>query len=127
MPLNKNRFMEDIKKVNRSFHYSERLKSNLLVAMRALDRIAKLEGIELEGGIEAMRGIFEGLGTELGIARNHLASREFNLAVTKVMEAEGHTDLYEFEKAKESLSEALSNITTLSGKYMSALKERNLV
>jgi len=119
--------MEYIKTVNRSFHYSERVKSNVLMAMKALDRIAKLKGIELEGGIEAMRGIFEGLGTELGIARSHLESKEFSLAVAKVMEAEGHTSLHEFEKAKASLSEALSHITTLSGRYLASLEEKNLI
>ena len=95
--------------------------------MKVLDRVAELEGIELAGGIEAMRGIFNGLGTEIGIARNHLASEEFTLAMTKVMEAEGHTDLHQFEKARESLSEALSYITTLSVRYLTALKEKNLI
>jgi len=119
--------MEDTKRLNRSFHYSERLKSNLLLTMRALDKISRLGGIELDGAIEALRGIFEGLGTELGIAKNHLSSREFNLALGKVIEAEGHIDLHEFEKARESLSEALSYITTLSNRSLSALKERNLI
>jgi len=119
--------MKHIRMVNRSFHYAERLKSNLLLAMRALDRIATLEGIELDGGVEVIRGIFQGLGTELGIARNHLASKEFNLAMARVMEAEGHADLHEFERAKQSLSEALSYVTTLSGRYLTTLKEENLI
>ena len=119
--------MEHMKSINRSFHYSERLKSNLLLAMRALDRIGRLEGIELEGAIEVMRAVFEGLGTELGIAKSCIDSKEFNLAVAKVTEAEGHTDLHKFEKARQSLSEALSCITTLSGKSLSILKERDLV
>jgi hypothetical protein len=117
----------DTKDVNIAFHYSERLKSNFLVVARGLERLPRLKGSELEGGKEILRGIFDGLRSEISIAKGHIPLRELDLAGMKLMEAEGNIELREYEKARLNLAEALSHVTTLSSKYMGMLKEENLI
>ena len=113
--------MMDTKEATLRFYYSERLKSNILLVEKGLEKLSKLKGDELQGGKEVLRGVFEGLKTEIGISRRYLSSKELDLAETSLMEAEGNIELHDYEKARACLARGLSQITTISAKYIDSI------
>jgi hypothetical protein len=117
----------EIKQANLSFHFSERLKSNFFLLEGALDRLSGLKGERLKGGREVLRGSFAALRREVNFAKQYLPSAEMASVETKLTEAEGLIELHVYEEARLKLAEALSQVTTLSGRYMSQLLEQGLV
>jgi len=115
--------MEDIRKINLAFHYSERLKSNFLI----VGRMFILEKDKLESGKELLATALQGIRGEINIAKRHFNLGELELAELKVREAEGNLKISRYEEAKENLSEGLSHITTLSNRYIESLKEKDLI
>lgn len=111
-----------MKENNLSFHYSERLKSNFLLVMRAVSGMTNLKEERLEGAKEVMKGVFSGLLGEISIARRYLPSSQLDSIEAKVLEAEGNIGLYGIESGLKSLAEGLSRVTTLCNRYLNLLK-----
>lgn len=105
-----------------SFRYADRLKSNLLLVIDAVDELSKLRGIEQEGGRKLTKRLLERLRNELNIASNYLPVRESSLIRNKLMEAEGNAMLCNYSKASQNLAEAMVQITTLANRFMNTLK-----
>ena len=117
----------DGKEANLRFLYAERLKSNLLVVSRALERVGGLKGEGLAGGREVCRGAFAGLRNEVSLAAHYFAAQELQPLEIKLREAEGNMELGECEKALRCLGQGLSEVTNLSLKYIRVLKEWDMV
>jgi hypothetical protein len=115
----------DMKQANLSFHYAERVKSNIFLASGALDGLERAR--EQEGGREVAVGVFSALRGEINIAKRFLPPREMDLIEEKIVEAEGQIMLQDYEKARLRLSEALSQVTTLCGRYIVVLMEGDLI
>ena len=113
----------DLKQVNYSFHYSEKLKSNFFLIASVFDRLASLEGERLEGGKEIARNVLRALRNELNLAKQHLPANEVSNIEGKLMDASGEMELRNYGKAREKFAEALSRVTTLSDKYMQDLRQ----
>lgn len=117
----------DMKRANISFHCSERLKSNIIVAGRSLDTVMSLEPREIEGGRRVVIDVLDTIIGEINIAKTCSPSWRLNSAERKIMETMGNVRLSEFGKAKLSLAEALSQITSMSSEYIKPLMDRNLI
>lgn len=117
----------DLKTVNYSFHYSEKLKSNFFLIAGVVDRLIGLDGERLEGGKEVARSILMALRGELNLAKQYLPANEISVIEGKVMEASGEIEFRNYGKARERLAEALSRVTTLSDRYMQTLKQADWV
>lgn len=117
----------ELKPVNYSFHYSEKLKSNFFLVASIVDRLVSLEGQKLEGGKEVARSVLMALRGELNLAKQHLPADEISVIEGKLMEASGEMEFRNYNKARERLAEALSRVTTLSDKYIQALKQADWI
>lgn len=109
------------------FMYSERIKSELIIASQALARMYSLKDDELKGAVKLMTAFLQALVGEIRIAQGTEKSINFLGAEKKVMEAIGKMRLSEFSAIDRCISDALSFITTSSQKSMEALEEKNLL
>ncbi len=111
----------DLKEANIGFHHSERLKSNFLLVAQTLDSISGLYGQELGGAKYILQTLLEALLIEIRIAAGQTSSWELGQSELKIVEAGRNIELGNYDRARESLSEGLSKITTLSQQYIGPL------
>jgi hypothetical protein len=116
-----------MKNANLAFHYSERLKSNFLLVMRAVTGMDDLLGQRLEGAKGVMKSIFSGLLGEISIARKYLPESQLDFIENKVLEAEVNMGLCRVEEVLNSLAEGLSQVTTLCNRYINLLRQKDLI
>ena len=117
----------EVKKAIICFQYVERIKSELTIATKLLERIGVLSGDELSGASKLYSYFLETLEGEINIARNVLGLQDFEKAGTKVGEAAVKAHYFQYEEAMDLLSEAMSSITTSGQKAAHLLKEKGLL
>ena len=110
-----------------NLEYSEKMKSGLIIGAGLLDRLVSLKDEELSGGKKIMLGYLEGLLREVRIAGNVLGLNYYNDLEQKVMEVIGRIQMYQFQEARWSFSEAISLATTGCQSSMNFLMEKKLV
>jgi len=106
------------------YQYSERIKSELIIAGKLLGVLSGLKNDQLFGAEKVMSSFLDALTGEIGIAHNVTGSQSFRETSLKIMEAQGRISLHEYSKANKLLSEALSLITTCSQKTARLLMEK---
>lgn len=109
------------------YQYSERIKSELIIASDLLAKMHTLRGEERMGAEKMMSSYLEALGREIRIAQNIERSVNFVGAEKKVMEAVGKLKLSEYSEINRCISEALSLITTSCQAAMEALENKQLI
>lgn len=109
------------------FMYSERLKSELIIASHLCERFSTLPGEERIGAEKILTAFLEALTGEIRIAQNIEKTLNFLGAEKRVQEAIGRMKLSEFQEMRRSISEAISLITKSSLKAMEALEEMALL
>ncbi len=109
------------------YQYSERIKSELIIASDLLAKMLTLRGEERLGAEKMMRSYLEALAREIKIAQNIEKSVNFVGAEKKVMEARGKLNLLMYSEISRSISEALSFITTSCQAAMEALEKEQLI
>ncbi|MFH1242498.1 MAG: hypothetical protein V1689_09060 [Pseudomonadota bacterium] len=109
------------------FQYSERIKSELIIASELLAKLVTLRGDELIGAEKLLITFMEALRGEIRIAQNIEKTVNFLGAEKKVTEAIGRLRLSYHSEAARSISEALSFITTSSQGAMEVLEEKGLI
>ncbi|MFP3879636.1 MAG: hypothetical protein ACLFVA_01595 [Dehalococcoidia bacterium] len=117
----------DRKEANLAFHHAEILKSNLFLVSGVLDRLATLTGEKFEGGKEVSRGVFDALRTELNIVRRYIEPAEAEAIESKLTEVEAEIETHDYEKAREYLAQAFSQVTSVSSKHVGLLMEQDLI
>lgn len=117
----------NIKEANIGFHHSERLKSNFLLVAQTFDSLSGLRSQELDGAKNILKVLFTGLITEIRIAEGQTPSEELAQSELKVAEAAENVELGDYDKAREKLSEGLSQVTTLSQQYIELLLAADLL
>jgi hypothetical protein len=117
----------DTRKTILVYQYSERIKSELIIASDLLAKMLTLRGEERIGAEKMMRSYFEALASEIRIAQNIEKSVNFVGAEKKVMEAEGNLNLFQYSEISRCISEALSFITTSCQAAMEALEKERLI
>jgi len=114
----------DIREAVLCYQYSERIKSELIIACKLLGVLGGLKDDQLFGAEKVMSSFLDALIGEIGIAHNITRSRSFREASLRVVEAQGRISLKEYSKANKLLSEALSLITTCGQKATQLLMEK---
>lgn len=105
----------------------ERIKSELIIAAKMLDRLAELKGDELTGGSKICTFFLEALEGEINIAYNVVGMKEFELAGTKAREATDKFNSGQSEEAIRLLSEAISHVASSGQWAMQTLRDNNLL
>jgi hypothetical protein len=117
----------EVKRAIVCFQYAERIKSELILAAKLLERISALSGDELSGASKLYSFFLEALEGEINIARNVLGLEDFKKAGRKVGEAADKAHYLQYEEAMSLLSDAMSSITTSGQKAAEVLKEKGLL
>ena len=117
----------DTQKAIHIYQYSERIKSELIIAFGLLEKMLTLGGEELKGAEKLMVLYLESMVGEIRIAQNVEKSMNFIGAEKKIMEAIGKLKLFEYQDINRCISEALSLITTSCQAAMTILIEENLI
>lgn len=107
--------------------YSERIKSELIIASELLARLGTLKGEERKGAERLMTTFLEALVREIRIAYGTEKSVNFLGAEKKVLEAIGKIGLSEFSGIDRCISDSLSFVTTSSQKAMEVLQRKLLL
>jgi len=117
----------EVKKAIVCFQHAERIKSELIIASKLLDRITALSGDELTGASKLYSHFLEALEGEINIAYNVVGLKDFEKAGRKVGEAADKAHYFQYEEAMNLLSEAMSSITTSCQRAAASLKKQGLL
>lgn len=123
----KEELSSDVREAIIGFQFSERIKSELIIAAKLLGELGELEGDELAGGKKMVLSFLEALLGEIGLANNIVKQRNIREAGVKV---EGVIELVrsdEYSEAARRVSEAISHTTTSCGHAMQMLKKKGLL
>jgi hypothetical protein len=110
-----------------NFQYSEKMKSGLIIGIGLMDRLLSLKDEELSGGKKVFVWYLEGLLREVRIAGNVLGLSYYDDLERKVMEVIGRVQMFQFQEAQQSFSEAISLATTSCQTSMNLLVKKQLV
>mgnify|MGYP001139472544 CR=1 FL=1 len=105
----------------------ERIKSELIIAARLIERIAELKGEELNGANKMLALYLDALDGEINIALNVSGRRDFEAAGEKVKAAAEKTRSLQHEEAIRSVSEAISSVATSGQWAMQTLKKNGFL
>jgi hypothetical protein len=117
----------DVRKAIICFQYTERIKSELIIAANLLGKIGELEGDELAGAEKLMLSLLRALQGEVRIAHNVLGMQNFEEASDKVAEVAERVCSRQYLEATKRISEAISLITTGGQQATEVLKEKDLL
>jgi hypothetical protein len=117
----------DDRKAILMYQYSERIKSELIIASELVAKMMTLEGKEFDGAEKLMTSFFGALVGEIRIAQHVEKSMNLIGAEKKIMEAIGKMKLLEHSEINMCISEALSLITTSCQGAMQVLIDKNLI
>jgi hypothetical protein len=110
-----------------AFQYVERIKSELIIAAKMLDRLAELKGDEFTGASKMYTFFLQSLEGEINIAFNVVGMKEFELAGNKVREAADKFNSNQAEETIKLISEAISHVASSGQWAMQTLKNNNLL
>jgi len=109
------------------FQYVERVKSELIIAAKIIERLSELTGDELTGASKLFSFFLAALESEINIAYNVLERTEFETAAVKVREAAEKVDLSQYDEAMKLLAEAISHVASTGQWAMQTLKNHDLL
>jgi len=105
----------------------ERIKSQLIIASKILDRLHELSGDELVGACKMYSFFLEALEGEITLAYNVLKMKDFELASAKVREAAEKAHYNQYEEAMKLIAEAISNVASSGQWAMQTLKNNGFL
>lgn len=117
----------DVGKAIVCFQYVERIKSELILAAKMLERMGELSGDEIIGASKLFSFFLEGLEGEINIAYNVLHMPEFNEANGKVREAADKAKYNQYEEIMMKISEAISSVASSGQWALQVLKDGGLL
>ena len=105
----------------------ERIKSELIIATKLLQKLDELEGDELAGAEKLLLSFLDALTSEVNVAHGVLGLQNFEEAGTNILESKELVRLHEYVEATSLLSGAISSVTTSGQRVMQMLKEKALL
>ncbi|MDH5419344.1 MAG: hypothetical protein OEX06_03335, partial [Candidatus Bathyarchaeota archaeon] len=117
----------DTRKAIICFQYVERIKSELIIAVKLLEKLNELNGDELAGAKKMMLSFLDALAGEITIAHGVLGLRNFEEARDKILDAAGKILSQDYLEATNNISKAISSVTTSGSRAMQMLKEKNIL
>ena len=117
----------DVREAVVCFQFSERIKSELIIASRLLGEIIGLKSEEVAGGKKMLLSFLEALLGEINLANNILKQPNLGKAGVKVEKAMEQVRSDEYSEATRCVSEAISHTTTIGGRAMQILRQKGLL
>lgn len=117
----------EIRKAILDYQFSERLKSELIIASKLIAELTVMKEEELIGAVKIVSLFLDVLSTETRIAYNASKSNDFLEADRKISEASSGVKLQEYEAANKCIAQAVSLVTNTAGKALQTLIENRLV
>jgi len=105
----------------------ERIKSELIIAARLIERVNELKGDELDGANKVLSLFLDALQGEINIALNVSGRQDFEVAGEKVKAATEKIRDSRFDEAIRLVSEAISSVATSGQWAMHTLKENGFL
>jgi len=121
------KFSLDTKKAIICFQYVERIKSELIIAVKLLEKLDELEEDELAGAEKIMLSFLDALVGEVAIAHGVLGLRSFEEARIKILDSVVQTRSQDYPRAMNNITKAISSVTTSGTGAMQMLKDKNLL
>ncbi len=119
--------LQEAKKAVVIFHYVEKIKSNLIIAVSMLEVLETLDDTGIVGGEKLMVAYFNALIREVNIAANASEAQNFHKVTEKLEEAVEQTEQHNYGNAIRVVSEAISLTTTDGSRAAEILKDKNLI
>lgn len=110
-----------------TFHYVEKIKSNLIIATNLLDVFASLQNAEMAGAEKIFVAYLNSLVQEVNIAANASQAEGFREASVKLKDAVEKVEQHDYASVVKILSETITVITTEGSKAAEVLKEHGLI
>ncbi|MEM2925055.1 MAG: hypothetical protein QXJ68_05140 [Methanocellales archaeon] len=117
----------ELKQALKEFQYAERLKSELIIGFKLLERLEGLNPEHIPGGEKILTAFLEALLTEIRIAHNATNLKNFAEADKKIMQALGRISLRDYYEAERCISEALTFITSACHGSLQILVDKDLI
>jgi len=110
-----------------NFQYSEKIKSELIIAFALLEKMSELEGSEFTGAKKIILSFFDSLLNEVRIAGNVTRLKTFSEIKAEMTDAMEKIEIRSYNEAYRHVSKAVSLATTLCHKAIQKLKENGLM
>jgi hypothetical protein len=117
----------DTRKLIMTYQFSERLKSELIIASRLLATMDTIEPDQRAGAEKMMVSYLEALLGEIRIAKHIVKTMNTIGAEKKIMETIGKIKMKERSEIGRCISDAISLITTSCQRAMESLMEQRLI
>jgi predicted GTPase len=109
------------------FHYTEKIKSSLIVASSLLDFLENLKEQEIVGAEKLLKAYFNALMLEVSIAVNATKMEELREIIQKLQKALEEAKTRNYDVARRLISEAISMATTQGSRSAETLKAMGLI
>jgi hypothetical protein len=119
--------LSEIKKAFIVFHYTEKIKSDLIVAAGLLEALNSMGDEEILGAEGLLVAYFKTLIGEVNIAVNASEVQGFKEVNVKLEDAIQQTKQHNYASAAKLVSEAISIATTKGHSAAQTLREKNLI
>jgi hypothetical protein len=119
--------LSEIKKAIIVFHYTEKIKSNLIITANLLEVLKDMENDDVAGAEKLLMAYLNALIQEVNIAANASGVEGFQNVNAKLMEIINHIKQHNYASVIALVSEAISITTTHGNKAAETLKEKSLI
>jgi hypothetical protein len=119
--------MVEPKKAVAIFHYTEKIKSNLIMVFSLLEVFNTIEEGQIEGAEKLLQTYLTSLISEVNIAASATKVQGFNDVNAKLQEALEQIKQHNYANLTRLVSEAISLTTTSGSMAAETLKEKDLI
>ena len=127
LTLSRGSVLSEIKESFITFHYAEKIKSDLIITASLLEALTDMTDEEIVGAEKLLVAYFNALIKEVNIATNASKVQGFQEVSTKLEEAIQQTRQHNYTNAERLVSEAVSITTTNGSRAIQVLKEKSLI
>jgi flagellin-specific chaperone FliS len=119
--------LSETRKAIIAFHYTEKIKSDLIVTAGLLEVLGSMKDEEIAGAEKLLVAYLNALIQEVNIATNVSGIQGFQNISAKLNEAIKQAKQHNYARMMELVSEALSLTTTNGNRAAETLKEKGLI
>jgi flagellin-specific chaperone FliS len=119
--------MVELKQAVAIFHFTEKIKSDLIMVFSLLEVLNTIEEGQIEGAEKLLQTYLNSLINEVNIAANATKVQGFNDVNAKLQEALEQIKKHSYANLTRIVSEAISLTTTNGSTAAETLKEKDLI
>jgi hypothetical protein len=117
----------DLKTAVMSYQFAERAKSELIVGSQLTLALMDFKGSEKPGGKRMLIMVLESIRSELEFAYGSTSQTEFRRAIDYLSQAISMVESMDLGPASDTISKAVSAVTTSAQEAWQVLKEHELI